>query len=84
MAFSFEVKVKNVSQAIAKAKAAVESNGANFEGDNQKGEFWGKKMGMELSGSYVVGIDAIKITIDKKPFWASEEMIKREVEKIKD
>ena len=80
--FSFDVKVKNISQAIAKAKSAVESSGASFEGDNQKGKFSGKKMGMELSGSYVAGVDVIKITIDKKPFLASEEMIKAEVEKF--
>jgi hypothetical protein len=80
MSFSFEIKVKNASQAIAKAKSAGEANGAKFEGDNQRGNFSVKKALIELCGNYVVNADTIKITIDKKPFLVGEAIIKQEIE----
>jgi len=82
MAFSFNVKLKDVEKAIAKAKSEIEANGGNFSGDSSSGKFFARKMGMEVKGNYSINGGAAKITIENKPFFVSDDIIEKEVGKF--
>jgi hypothetical protein len=53
---------------LAKAKAAVQKQGGNFEGDTTAGNFSVSVFGNAIAGSYTVADSNLHIVIDSKPF----------------
>ncbi|MCW3074778.1 MAG: hypothetical protein JWP69_1847 [Flaviaesturariibacter sp.] len=53
---------------LAKAKAAVQKQGGNFEGDTNSGNFSVNVFGNTVAGSYTVVNSNLDIVIDSKPF----------------
>jgi hypothetical protein len=53
---------------LAKAKAAVQKQGGNFEGDATAGNFSVSVFGNAIAGSYTVADSNLQIVIDSKPF----------------
>ncbi len=51
-----------------KAKSAVESQGGNFTGDTNAGNFDVSVFGNSITGSYVVSGQNLEVTITDKPF----------------
>ena len=60
---------------LNKAKAAIEKQGGNFNGDDQSGSFDVTAMGNTVSGSYTVTGNDLAIIIDHKPFFIPCEMV---------
>ena len=74
MAFSFAVEIPadiDLDKALAVATKEARQNGVTFSGDTSNGSVSGKGM----SGSYAIDDRTMTITIDKKPFFISENMI---------
>ena len=69
---------------INKAKAAVQSQGGTFNGDNNAGNFQVSVFGNSIAGSYSVTEINLNIVIDSKPFLipcsAIESFLKKQVE----
>ena len=65
-----------------KAKAAVEKQGGNFNGDNSSGQFSINVFG-NISGSYTVSGNQLHIVIDDKPMMipcsAIENVLKSQI-----
>lgn len=53
---------------LNKAKSAVQSQGGNFEGDTNQGNFNVTVFGNTIAGSYTVVGQNLDIVIDSKPF----------------
>ena len=58
-------------------KTEIISNSGSFDGDEHYGTFSGKG----IQGEYTTSDDTVTITILKKPFWASYNMIEKEIRK---
>ena len=65
--FSFPLN-GSAQQVLDKARAAVQSQGGVFEGDEQQGSFEMSVFGSALKGSYSVTDANMNIVIDSKPF----------------
>lgn len=79
MVHSFSMKLKDVADALEKARNAISSKNGSFDGNNSNGTF----SGSGVVGNYsVVSNDEVKITIEKKPFIASNGMIEKEIKKF--
>lgn len=59
----------SVSAAIAKAKAAIESQNGTFNGDENSGEFEVSVFGNTIKGSYSVSGNTLNLIIKNKPFF---------------
>ena len=76
---TFKIKVNNVASALEKAKQAFKKTGGSFSGDNIKGEFSGKG----VSGRYsVLTGGEVLVIIDKKPFFAPDNMVEEKIKKF--
>jgi len=53
---------------MGKAKSSVESQGGNFTGDTQSGNFSLSIFGNSIAGTYSVTGQELNIVIDEKPF----------------
>jgi len=74
--FSFTIKKpKDVEKALSDLQVAIQKAGGSISGDSNRGRI--KSSGVE--GMYEVGEDSIKITIEKKPFIASKELIEKTI-----
>lgn len=78
MAFSFNMKLNDVSSAIEKAKNAVKSNDGSFDGDNSNGSFSAKR----VKGNYVITGNEARITITDKPIIYPKNMVEKEIRKF--
>ena len=56
------------SEVINKAKAALQSQGGNFEGNEQGGNFDVTVFGSTIKGSFTVAGQNLEMIIDSKPF----------------
>ncbi len=54
---------------LAKAKKAVESQGGNFSGDVNGGQFDVSLMSNRIAGSYMVNGQQLELTITEKPMF---------------
>jgi hypothetical protein len=74
MSFSFTVDIPadtDLEKALVVATREAEKKGIIFSGDTTEGSV----SGMGVSGSYTISEYVMTITIDKKPFFVSENMI---------
>lgn len=55
-------------QVLAKAKAAVQSQGGDFNGNASSGEFVVSAFGNKVAGAYSVSGQTLNINITDKPF----------------
>lgn len=53
---------------LAKAKKAVESQGGNFNGDTNQGDFLVSVFGNKIIGNYTVTEQTLNVNITDKPF----------------
>lgn len=68
-ACNFSIPLNGTAQQVLdKARAAVQSQGGVFEGDEQQGSFEMSVFGSALKGSYSVADTNMNIVIDSKPF----------------
>ena len=58
----------NAETILGKAKTAVQSQGGNFDGDTNSGEFNVAVFGNKIVGSYAVNGQTLNINITAKPF----------------
>ncbi len=56
------------SMIVAKAKAAVESQKGNFNGNTNSGNFDVTILGNTITGSYIISGQSLNLTIMNKPF----------------
>lgn len=63
------------SLVLGKARAAVESQGGNFSGDEISGVFDVSVFGNKIAGSYNVTGELLNLIIDSKPFMIPCSMI---------
>lgn len=69
MACDFSIPFAGDAEAIlAKARGAVQSQGGNFNGDVNNGEFNVSVFGNKIVGNYAVSGQTLNITITDKPF----------------
>jgi hypothetical protein len=69
MACDFSIPFSGKAEAIlAKARSAVQSQGGNFDGDTNSGEFNVSVFGNRIVGSYTVSGQTLNINISDKPF----------------
>lgn len=66
---------------IARAKKAVASAGGTFKGNTSKGSIEIKKP-VHIVGNYSISGQNLKVTITKKPFFVSCNLIKSELSKL--
>jgi hypothetical protein len=76
--FKFTISIKDPAQAFEKAKAAINQAKGKISGNSAAGSF----SGSGVEGSYAYEDGNYSITISKKPFLATESMIKKEVIKF--
>ncbi len=75
MSCSFKIPFSGSAQQVLNvAKSAVESQGGNFSGDENGGEFQISVMGT-IKGSYTLIGNELQINIDSKPMFVSCGMI---------
>ena len=69
MACDFSIAFSgNADAIIAKARSAVQSQGGNFNGDANSGDFNVSVFGNKIVGSYTVSGQTLNIHISDKPF----------------
>ena len=68
------------TQLLSKIKSTVGDKGS-LAGNEQEGTFEGDTMLGKFEGKYFIDGDDITITIDKKPFFLSTDMIQEEFKK---
>jgi hypothetical protein len=69
MACDFSIAFSGDPDAIlAKAKSTVQSQGGNFSGDANSGEFGVSVFGNKIAGIYTVSGQTLNISITDKPF----------------
>lgn len=68
------------TQLLSKIKNTVGDKG-NLAGNEQEGTFEGDTLLGKFEGKYSIDGDDITITIDKKPFFLSTDMIQEEFKK---
>lgn len=69
MACDFSISFSgNADAVVAKAKSAVQSQGGNFNGDNNSGEFTVSVFGNKIAGNYTVSGQTLNVHITDKPF----------------
>lgn len=56
------------AEVLNKAKSAVQSQGGQFEGNDQGGNFNVTVFGNTIKGSYTVSGQSLQMTIEDKPF----------------
>ena len=66
---------KSVTEILLKAKRTVESQGGNFTGDENEGQFNVTIFGNSVVGSYLVNGESLNIDITEKPFLVPCSMI---------
>ena len=66
---------KSVTEILEKAKKTVESQGGNFTGDENEGNFNVSIFGNTVVGSYIVKGEELNIDISEKPFLVPCNMI---------
>ena len=66
---------KSVTEILEKAKKTVESQGGNFTGDENAGNFDVNIFGNTVVGSYAVNEQSLNIDISDKPFLVPCNMI---------
>jgi hypothetical protein len=76
--FKFSIPIVDPQESFNKGKNAIENAGASVNGDYNAGSF----SGSGLEGSYVFENGNLNITINKKPFWVPEALIKSNVSKF--
>ncbi|MEO6070399.1 MAG: hypothetical protein ABIN57_07465 [Chitinophagaceae bacterium] len=70
MACTFSISFSGTPQSVlSKAKAAVNSQGGNFEGNEDAGNFGLSVMGNSIQGTYTVTGQNLNVTITDKPFF---------------
>jgi hypothetical protein len=62
---------RDPQEIYTKAKHAITSNGGTIDGTEQSGTFAIEKFGMAVEGRYEIGTTAVKLYVDKKPFFVS-------------
>ncbi|MGV3528468.1 MAG: hypothetical protein ACO1OO_06220 [Flavisolibacter sp.] len=76
MACSFSIALTGSADAtLNRARAAVESQGGQFAGDTNSGNFNVVVFGNTIAGNYVLNGEALQITITEKPMLVSCGMI---------
>ncbi|MBB1283683.1 hypothetical protein HRH25_04790 [Flavisolibacter sp. BT320] len=55
-------------EVLAKAKSTVQSQGGNFNGDTNNGDFTVSVFGNKIVGNYTVSGNILNISITDKPF----------------
>lgn len=69
MACDFSIPFSgNTDAVLAKAKNAVQSQGGNFNGDTNSGDFNVSVFGNKIAGTYTVNGQTLQIAITDKPF----------------
>lgn len=58
----------NPEDVLGKAKSTVQSQGGNFNGDTNNGDFTVSVFGNKIVGNYTVSGNTLKISITDKPF----------------
>lgn len=86
MSCNFKIPFTGSAETVLnKAKSAVQSQGGNFSGDSNAGNFSVSVFGNDIKGSYTVSGSELNIVIDSKPFFvpcnAIESFLKSQVEK---
>lgn len=77
MACSFTIPFTGTASALAaNIKTRILSGNGHFEGDDNVGKFSIHAMGATIEGSYGINDNKIMVTIDRKPFFVSCNMIK--------
>jgi hypothetical protein len=85
MACDFSISFTgDATTVLAKAKKAVESQGGNFNGDTNRGDFQVSVFGNKIVGNYTVGGQSLQVNITDKPFMvpcsAIESFLKSQVQ----
>ena len=74
--FSFTIKKpEDIESALSALQTAIQKAGGSINGNSNRGRI--KSSGVE--GIYEVGEDSIKITVEKKPFIVSKELIEKTI-----
>ncbi|WP_121354262.1 hypothetical protein [Flavisolibacter nicotianae] len=69
MACEFSIPFSGAPEPIlAKARTAVQSQGGNFDGDTNSGDFDVSVFGNKITGNYTIAGQTLNITITDKPF----------------
>lgn len=69
MACNFTIPFSGAPESVLnKAKAAVQSQGGNFNGDTNSGDFHVSVFGNTIAGTYTVAGQDLNIVITDKPF----------------
>jgi hypothetical protein len=55
-------------EVLGKARSFMQSQGGNFDGDTNSGNFNASVFGNTIAGSYTVNGQTLNIVIDSKPF----------------
>ncbi|MEO6949203.1 MAG: hypothetical protein ABI123_06215 [Ginsengibacter sp.] len=76
MACKFNLSFNETPEnAVAKAKAAVESQNGTLNGDTNSGDFDVNVFGNNIKGNYIVSGQNLQIEITDKPFFVPCSMI---------
>ncbi len=75
--FSFQL-TQAPEQAIDKAKAAAEKEGASFEGDAAEGKF----SAMGVVGTYRISGNVVEVDISERPFFAPLSIIESKIKSL--
>ena len=75
--FSFPITV-TPKQAVEKAKAAAEKEGATFEGNSKEGKF----SALGVVGSYEIRGSVVEVEILEKPFFAPLSIIESKIKSL--
>jgi hypothetical protein len=74
MIFLIQMPV-NISASVQEAKNLVKRNGGSFTGDTRTGTF----SVMGVTGMYHQVVGAIRISITKRPWFVSENLIRKKI-----
>ena len=70
MSCTFSIPFSGEPQGVfSRAKAAVKSQGGNFEGDENSGAFGVTVFGNTIKGTYSIGGQNLNVVITDKPFF---------------
>jgi len=77
MSFTFRL-ITSPENLLARARAAAQEAGAQFEGTTQSGQF----SGQGVSGEYQIDGQEVRITVHSKPWYASWSAVEARVKEF--
>ncbi len=76
---SFSFKIKNSpAEAVERARAAAEKEGATFQGDVEGGSF----SALGVVGSYTISGDTVEVAISERPFFAPLSIVESKIKSL--